>query len=794
MKFACHQCNARYSIDDERVRGRSLDIRCRQCGATITLRDPRLSGPMGAVTTAETSAPAGPEEAAWHYSVDGESFGPCPENKLIEDFRHGRLPETAYVWQPSFTDGWKPASKVLLFASALREARTPPTGRTIRLSGETLAALQATQAEVNPAAPPSEHASEPASPALQPDRAQESTRSSDEAPTPTAQQTPTTTLPSPAAARTAEVAPATTARALEPAATRSAAAPSTGAALPSPTERLAKLRMTLRASALPSAGAAAAPGEVAAAPAASRVASAQESLPNLQIPQPSGAGADRLSKLRERLTRHNLPAVSSPEGAAAGIDTPPAAGRDTPTPQSAGTTSSEEPAPAPAASLLSAAMPRESAMGADEVMEALLEADELDIEVVDAAPVGPAEQAKETILSDPAGEDIWASGDIATRVADSSSYLPVPDPGAESDDASGGVESAPTEKYTAAVPERPVVGGRPEQQTPSVVQRVALPSDAGTPKEPAAKPAAPWAEPSAPHAAADDPGLLEQAERAVGVHATPAASPPPARRGAPLWAWAAALLLTLVGVTGIVAVNWPDSSSALPPEEAELVVLPMVEIDPSALPEEGETDQEGLAAARPNRQREAGLVGAGRVLQRATQQGNEAATRAAALSAQEREREAEREATRRAAAQAAQRAAASQRPAAQQASASDGLQRPNAAMVAGPPPGSRGGGISGPRAGRPSRDALDQSSMRQMQPSLARCQQRHTASEGAPLQQRVRLELEIEGSGRVSQLRTEDRTLATTAFFRCMQLEKDSWRMPTFEGEPIRLQRTFVLQ
>ena len=39
MKFSCEQCYAKYSIADERVRGKILRIRCKKCGNIVTKDD-----------------------------------------------------------------------------------------------------------------------------------------------------------------------------------------------------------------------------------------------------------------------------------------------------------------------------------------------------------------------------------------------------------------------------------------------------------------------------------------------------------------------------------------------------------------------------------------------------------------------------------------------------------------------------------------------------------------------------------------------------------------------------------
>ena len=63
MKFLCDRCKTRYSIGDDRVRGKILKIRCKNCANVITVRegmtDVDAADPAPRRTTkATTEAPA----------------------------------------------------------------------------------------------------------------------------------------------------------------------------------------------------------------------------------------------------------------------------------------------------------------------------------------------------------------------------------------------------------------------------------------------------------------------------------------------------------------------------------------------------------------------------------------------------------------------------------------------------------------------------------------------------------------------------------------------------------------
>lgn len=134
MKFYCDKCNAKYAISDDKVRGKILKVRCKKCSHIITVREP--TAPVAAATPA---TPAAQKQIAWHYSINGQTFGPFTQSALVQMYTDGSVPEASYVWNESF-DGWKPALEIEPFGSALRKRhQVRPPARTMGISG----ALQA---------------------------------------------------------------------------------------------------------------------------------------------------------------------------------------------------------------------------------------------------------------------------------------------------------------------------------------------------------------------------------------------------------------------------------------------------------------------------------------------------------------------------------------------------------------------------------------------------------------------------------------------------------------------------
>ncbi|MEM9492313.1 MAG: GYF domain-containing protein, partial [Myxococcota bacterium] len=171
MKFQCDRCRTRYSIADERVRGKILKIRCKNCSAVITVREgmgldddasltasrrssqnlgqARCSGRLSAGPVASsqaiavgagrnTPAPVPPEDDdPWFVSIDGESNGPFSLGEARAWLAARTPDEELYCWRASFDD-WLSVHDV----SELSDVWTSGSER--RLSTDGRAATQVT--------------------------------------------------------------------------------------------------------------------------------------------------------------------------------------------------------------------------------------------------------------------------------------------------------------------------------------------------------------------------------------------------------------------------------------------------------------------------------------------------------------------------------------------------------------------------------------------------------------------------------------------------------------------------
>ena len=162
MKFLCDRCKTRYSIGDDRVRGKILKIRCKNCANVITVREgmtdadaaepvgqrrsakpttlappistaaprgaPAANGaPAGALGAAFASAMTRPPpalEEEWYVSIDGDQEGPFSLAEAQRWISAKTVDADLHCWSEGFDD-WLPVDKVSHFRG-LRKKPAPP--------------------------------------------------------------------------------------------------------------------------------------------------------------------------------------------------------------------------------------------------------------------------------------------------------------------------------------------------------------------------------------------------------------------------------------------------------------------------------------------------------------------------------------------------------------------------------------------------------------------------------------------------------------------------------------------
>ena len=145
MKVTCQSCQAKYTIADEKVRGKVAKIRCKKCGTTIIVdgndpatagvAEPPASGPVADYTQ------QGASDEQWTVLVaDGDQRTLTPA-QVAELYAIGTVGFETLVWKDGLAD-WQPIAQTDALRSVLENGPRP-----------TMTPLEA--AATAPSAPPS---------------------------------------------------------------------------------------------------------------------------------------------------------------------------------------------------------------------------------------------------------------------------------------------------------------------------------------------------------------------------------------------------------------------------------------------------------------------------------------------------------------------------------------------------------------------------------------------------------------------------------------------------------------
>lgn len=168
MNFSCNMCQRRYSIADEKVRGKTVKIRCKNCQNIISVEGPPLEqeestrvvsladverlraqerslaeeeaasastavaepdpgeqSPWDDEPTRAVPLPMQEASAPWFAMVRGKQEGPLEEPALRELVDSGAISSRTYFWQQGMAD-WKRGSDIPELAALFAQPEPPP--------------------------------------------------------------------------------------------------------------------------------------------------------------------------------------------------------------------------------------------------------------------------------------------------------------------------------------------------------------------------------------------------------------------------------------------------------------------------------------------------------------------------------------------------------------------------------------------------------------------------------------------------------------------------------------------
>ncbi|HWA72472.1 MAG TPA: zinc-ribbon domain-containing protein [Polyangiaceae bacterium] len=126
MKITCDSCGAKYTIADDKVRGRKVKIRCKGCGTPIVVDGAQQAGggsvaPEEADVPVEAAAPSVAPGAEWSVNLSETDQRTLSTQQLVQGWADGTVTADAYVWKEGMGD-WLP----ILECAELSQLLTAP--------------------------------------------------------------------------------------------------------------------------------------------------------------------------------------------------------------------------------------------------------------------------------------------------------------------------------------------------------------------------------------------------------------------------------------------------------------------------------------------------------------------------------------------------------------------------------------------------------------------------------------------------------------------------------------------
>src|SRR5690242_7815253 len=111
MKVTCQSCQAKYTIADEKVRGKVAKIRCKKCGTTIIVNGTdAVSGAPSSGTVADYTQQGAADEP-WMVIVADDDQRTVTATQIAELYASGVVNFETPAWKDGMTD-WLPIGQI----------------------------------------------------------------------------------------------------------------------------------------------------------------------------------------------------------------------------------------------------------------------------------------------------------------------------------------------------------------------------------------------------------------------------------------------------------------------------------------------------------------------------------------------------------------------------------------------------------------------------------------------------------------------------------------------------------
>jgi predicted Zn finger-like uncharacterized protein len=105
MKVSCQACGAKYTIADDKVRGRKVKIRCKSCGAPIVV-DAQSEAPPApdSASAADASAAPASKPETWSVNLSDTDQRTMTTDEIVQGWASGVVTSDAFVWKEGMAD------------------------------------------------------------------------------------------------------------------------------------------------------------------------------------------------------------------------------------------------------------------------------------------------------------------------------------------------------------------------------------------------------------------------------------------------------------------------------------------------------------------------------------------------------------------------------------------------------------------------------------------------------------------------------------------------------------------
>jgi predicted Zn finger-like uncharacterized protein len=120
MKISCHSCGSKYTIADDKVRGRRVKVRCKSCGTPIVVdgaepqpaeEPPNVASTPGAEGFSEQPPVAQPGADPWSVNLSDTDQRSMTTEEIVAGWSSGLVTEDAFAWKEGMDD-WIPVHEV----------------------------------------------------------------------------------------------------------------------------------------------------------------------------------------------------------------------------------------------------------------------------------------------------------------------------------------------------------------------------------------------------------------------------------------------------------------------------------------------------------------------------------------------------------------------------------------------------------------------------------------------------------------------------------------------------------